>query len=120
MTSQPGIWSTLIASALLAAALALSHGLLRAAALLDPGAPMFAHAWRIGAALVLYGLIFAVYTYLLRWFELSLIYPLYTGLSVVLVFLTGVYFFAETMTPQRAGGMALIVLGVALISGSQR
>jgi multidrug transporter EmrE-like cation transporter len=36
---------------------------------------------------------------------------------VVFVFLTGLWFFEESMSMQRAGGVALVIVGIALISG---
>jgi hypothetical protein len=77
--AQAGVWWGLAASFALAATLAVSHGLLRSAALLDTGLWSPAYLWRVGGALALYGLVFAVYTYLLRWFELSLLYPFTPG-----------------------------------------
>ena len=116
MTGQLGSWAALLASLALAATLALSHALLRSAALLDVGRWEFPYLWRIGAALALYGAVFASYAWLLRLFELSLLYPLYTGLSVVLVFATGIVFFSEAVSLPKIAGVVLVIVGVGLIS----
>jgi multidrug transporter EmrE-like cation transporter len=50
----------------------------------------------------------------LRHGELSILWPLY-ALSYVWVALLSVYFFGDHLNPWKLGGIALIVLGVALL-----
>lgn len=101
-------------SLLLASVLTLSHILLRAAAVYSP----LEIPWllRVGAALFLYAVVFFVYTTLLRRFDVSSLYPIYTALSVIGVFLAGVLFFNENITIYKVIGVILLVIGVKLIS----
>jgi len=104
-----------IAATLLASTLTLSHALMRAAA----NHPPFAMGWaiRLGSALALYSAIFFAYSYLLRRFELSSLYPTYTGLSMIGVCLVSWIYFNETITPQKLLGTTAIVIGVFLLAG---
>ncbi len=99
----------------LASLLALSHGLLRQAASLDT----VLWAWpRVGysvAAMSLYVLIFAYYASLLERMPLSRLYPVYTGLSVVLVYTAGVTWFDESWSARSVAGVVLLVIGVLLV-----
>lgn len=107
------IW--LVASGLcLAATLTLSHGLLRAAAAFTP----MEAAWavRVIAALFLYTIVFFVYTYLLKHFDLSALYPIYTALSVIGVSIVGIAFFGESASAIKILGGLLLVIGIVLIS----
>ena len=53
-------------------------------------------------------------------YEVSLAYPLYIGLTVMLVVLGGAFFFGEKMSLLRTASILLIFAGVALGSLSQR
>jgi len=105
---------TATAACLLAAALTLSHALMRAAA----NHPQFSTDWavRIAGALALYFVIFFAYSFLLRSFALATLYPTYTGLSIVGTFVVGIGYFHESANPQKWLGVAAIVLGVVLLA----
>lgn len=99
---------------LLAAALTLAHALLRSAT----SHPPLRIDWiaRTGAALVLYSGVFFSYAFLLRYFDLSTLYPLYTGLSIIGVLLIGTVYFGESLSLQKIIGTATIIAGVFLLS----
>ena len=94
--------------------LTLSHALLRAAAAYTP----MALPWiiRVASALSLYGLVFLAYTLLLRYYDISVLYPLYTTLSIIGVSLVGIFYFGESMTAYKLAGMTLLFIGIGLIS----
>jgi multidrug transporter EmrE-like cation transporter len=47
--------------------------------------------------------------------ELSFAYPAQIGLVIILTSLVSAYFFAEKLTPMNLVGLALILIGVALV-----
>ena len=105
----------LIGSAMgLAIILTLSHALLRAAATYVP----LEVPWltRVGAALFLYALVFFVYTLLLKHFDISILYPAYTALSILGVTLVGIVYFGESYTFYKMFGMVLLVVGIGLVT----
>ena len=105
----------LIGSALLLSiVLTLSHALLRAAALYAP----LALPWlvRVGMALVLYGMVFGVYTLLLKYFDISQLYPIYTALSIIGVTMVGIAYFGENLSLPKIVGMIALLLGIGLMS----
>ena len=98
----------------LALTLTSSHALLRSAAAFAPmGGPWII---RTGAALFLYALVFFVYSALLRHFDISTLYPLYTALSIIGVSVLGMALFGESVTSSKIVGLALMTAGIALIS----
>jgi multidrug transporter EmrE-like cation transporter len=106
----------ILAGIALATVLTISHALLRASS----GGPTteLASLWKVFLALFLYALVFFCYTWLLRHFQISSLYPVYTGLSIVGVALTGILYFGETWSPNKIGGIALVIFGVWLVSES--
>lgn len=102
------------AAILLATILTLSHALMRAAASHSP----FGMDWliRMGTALALYAAVFFFYSFLLRTLALSVLYPTYTSLSMVGVFLVGAIYFNESITAQKLMGLAAVLVGVVLLS----
>lgn len=98
----------------LAGTLTLSHALLRAAA----SHSYFDIGWllRVGGALILYALVFFAYSFVLKYFDLSILYPAYTGLSILGVVVVGVIYFGEQLTGLKIVGVLSIVFGVALIA----
>lgn len=102
-----------VSGVVLAAILTLSHGLLRAAAF----SPM-EYPWviRVVGAVFLYGLVFIAYTYLLKYFHISALYPIYTALSVIGVTVMGVVFFGEQASAANVVGGVFLLIGVALIA----
>ena len=104
----------IFAAIFLASVLTLSHALLRSAA--NHSALGLDWAIRIGSALALYGAVFFLYSFLLRRFDISVFYPIYTSLAILGVFFTGVLRFNESITPQKTIGVIIIIIGVALLS----
>lgn len=103
----------------LAVLLTASHGIMKwISSNAHSGIPRAAldHWLALGVALGIYVFLFAYYLYALRVFQLSVLYPVYTGLSVVLVFLLGVLYFGETITEAKIAGCILVVLGVVLVA----
>lgn len=99
---------------LLSAVLTLSHALLRSAA----AYPTMEFGWilRIGPALFLYGLVFLGYTFLLKYYDVSVLYPVYTALSIIGVFLIGIFYFGEEISPYKIMGLVLLLVGIKLIA----
>lgn len=98
----------------LATALTASHALLRAGA----SHPIFTLSWiiRVGCALALYGGVFFAYSIILKYFDLSVLYPTYSAFSILGVFLVGVFYFGEGFTLQKAMGVIAISIGVSLLA----
>lgn len=103
----------IVFAAILASTLAASHWLLRSSATFEA----FSFDWltRVSTALALYFFVFLLYTGLLRRFEISLLYPIYTGLSIVFVTVIGVYYYAEPLSLWRLAGVFLIATGIILM-----
>lgn len=99
---------------LLSAALTLSHGLLRSAS----SYPSLEYDWavRIAPALFLYGLVFFLYTVLLRYYNISILYPVYTALSILGVSLIGVLYFGEDFSLYKIIGMIFLLIGITLLA----
>ncbi|MEO6749325.1 MAG: hypothetical protein ABI294_07030 [Casimicrobiaceae bacterium] len=66
-------------------------------------------------ALALYGGVFIWYLHALTHFEMSQLFPLYTGLTLILVAVVGVVLFHERLAPVQVGGIVLIVGGLFLL-----
>ncbi|GEM_PF-386481 len=108
---------------LLASFLASSHGLLKWVSI-QPGGNywmLLLRQWPVVLlALAIYGFVFFYYIFVLRGSPVSILYPVYTGLSVALVTLVGVMFFEESLQPLQLMGAVMIVGGIAFMSlGSQ-
>ena len=85
---------------LLAGLLALSHGLLKWVSMqkAENYVKLLGEHWCIiGLALAIYAGIFFYYIFMLKSTPLSIIYPLYTGLSLLFVLLLGVLVFHERL-----------------------
>lgn len=108
------IYLFIAVSIALAATLTLSHALLRSAANYNP----FDADWffRVGGALILYAAVFFSYSVVLKYFDLSVLYPTYTALSVLGVFLVGVFYFGEYATLQKFIGAIIVMVGVVLLA----
>lgn len=107
-------WTLFLSTSMLAGVLVFSHALLRSAATL----PSMELSWwiRVGFALFLYAVVFAVYAVLLRYFDISLLYPIYTGLSILGVSLVGVCFFGESLSIYKMLGLLMLLIGTSLMS----
>lgn len=72
----------------------------------------------LGGALGLYFCVFLLYAQLLRRFELSLLYPSYTAVSVLLTYVAGVVFFHEPASARAGVGCLLLIVALYLIASS--
>lgn len=107
-------WALVGSALILSVVLTLSHALLRSAAAHTPmELPWFI---RVGAALFLYGLVFFAYTVLLKYFDISILYPVYTALSIMGVSLVGIAYFGESLTLYKMLGMSILLVGIGLMS----
>jgi small multidrug resistance pump len=76
---------------------------------------LMTHGVVVAAALALYGAVFLGYLYALRQFEMSELFPLYTGLTLILVACVGVVMFGERLSLQQIGGIAAIIAGLVML-----
>lgn len=67
------------------------------------------------AALLLFGVNFFYYTFALQQAPIAALYPAYTAMTLVLVFLAGVLLFHESASPLKVSGLVLICPGIFLI-----
>lgn len=111
---MPANFAIVIASLILAAVLTLSHMLIRLAAPI----PKHSIAWmaHMVAALALYFCVFISYSFLLKRFHLSALYPVYTALTILGVFAVGVIIFKEPVTTTKIVGLVAILSGVSLLA----
>lgn len=107
-------WVLLCAALALSLVLTLSHALLRAAAAYS----LLEAPWsvRVGFALFLYALVFFAYATLLKYFDISILFPVYTALSIVGVSMVGILYFGEVFSLSKILGLCALLVGVALVS----
>lgn len=76
--------------------------------------------WRQWATLLvaisIYFMVFVMYVLALRRIDLSLLYPAYTAMSVLLTFAAGVVLFQEQVSARSVFGCALLLVSIYLIS----
>lgn len=70
------------------------------------------------SGVILYGLAALIWFSVLAAHELSVSYPMLVGLSFILVASGGFTFFAESVSWEKIGGMALILSGIAVMARS--
>jgi small multidrug resistance pump len=104
----------------LALTLAISHSMLRHAATLPQTPFEFPRVAYTLVALSIYVLLFLYYSQLLQRFALSRLYPLYTALSVVFVYVAGALVFREPISLRSLVGTCLIIAGVLVVTGESR
>lgn len=94
--------------------LTLSHALMRGAAAFVP----LESPWifRVAIALFLYGMVFFIYLMSLKYFDISVLYPTYTALSIIGVSMVGIFYFGESFSLYKIIGLSLLLLGILLIS----
>lgn len=108
-------WISLLGfSLLLSAMLTFSHALLRSAS--DYAVMEFSWVVRISVALLLYGFVFIFYALLLKYFNLSILFPVYTAFSLIGVFLVGALYFGEEVSVFTIVGLILLIIGSILMS----
>ena len=71
--------------------------------------------WPAGIVVVGYAVAFLLLAQTLKTLPVGLTYAIWAGVGVVGVALVGIFYFDETMTLAKAAGIALIILGVALV-----
>ncbi len=103
---------------LLAFLLASSHGLLKWVSMQTHSSYMqlMLEQWRyVLLSLAIYGLVFFYYILVLRSSPVSTLYPVYTGLSVLLVLAIGRFVFNEVITVYQLAGAGCILAGIVLM-----
>lgn len=103
---------------ILASLLAGSHALLKWVSVQPNNGyidMLFNHWKGVFAALALYGFIFFYYIVVLRSSPVSILYPVYTGLSVLFVLLVGRFVFSEPLTSIQVLGAGFVLAGIVLM-----
>jgi small multidrug resistance pump len=67
---------------------------------------------------VCYGLSFTLMTYVLKRIDVTVIYPVWSGIGTLAIAVIGVWWFGEAMTWVKAASIGLIVLGVIGLTAS--
>jgi multidrug transporter EmrE-like cation transporter len=70
----------------------------------------------LGAACATYALGFVSYTVALQKLDMSLAYPIMTGIAIAFVALIGYVALNEAITPAKIAGMVLVAAGAFLLS----
>lgn len=107
----------------LASLLTLSHSLLKWVAVQPNNGYfdlLFVHRWIIFCAISMYIFIFFYYTNVLRTVPLGVLYPAYTGLSIIFVVIAGGLLFDEKINFIQIFGCLLITCGIILSAMSQK
>lgn len=107
---------------ILATLLASSHAMLKWASSQphETYLAMLLGQWKaILAALALYGFIFFYYIVVLRSSPVSILYPVYTGLSVLFVLLAGRYVFSEPLSSVQVLGAGFVLAGIVLMGSGK-
>jgi small multidrug resistance pump len=71
--------------------------------------------WPASVVVVGYVIAFLLLAQTLKTLPVGLAYAIWAGVGVVGVALVGIFYFGETMTLAKAAGIALIIVGVALV-----
>ncbi len=71
--------------------------------------------WQLGLALIFYVIGMVIYLFLLKTYELSVVYPL-TSISYIFTTLIAVFLLGEAVPVARWIGILLVMLGVGLIA----
>ncbi len=110
-----------IHTVLLALLLAASHGILKWVSLQPHESYLrllLEYWYAVLLALSVYGFVFFYYILVLRTTPVSILYPIYTGLSVMFVLLIGHSVFSEPVSVAQVMGIVLVVVGIVLIGAS--
>jgi small multidrug resistance pump len=109
----------IIVSALLALLLTASNILLKIASSSNTNSIIemyISNAGKIFIALSIYFSVFLAYPYVLRFFPVSIIFPIYTGLAMLFVMISGGVFFSEKIHLTQYIGALLLISGIVLIA----
>lgn len=71
--------------------------------------------WQLGLALVLYIIGMVIYMFMLKTYQLSIVYPL-TSISYIFTMLLAMFFLGEAIPVARWIGVLLVMMGVGLIA----
>lgn len=71
--------------------------------------------WPASIVVAGYAVAFLLLAQTLKTLPVGLTYAIWAGVGVVGVALVGIFYFGETMTLAKAAGIALIIVGVALV-----
>ncbi len=71
--------------------------------------------WPASIVVLGYAVAFLLLAQTLKTLPVGLTYAIWAGVGVVGVALVGIFYFGETMTLAKAAGIALIIVGVALV-----
>lgn len=113
--------SSLVNAFSLALLLSFSHGLLKWISIQKGSTQlesMFRYWWVLLLAVSVYVAIFLYYAYILRYIAISVLHPAYTGLSIVFIFVMGVWIFSEPYNLAQVVGCAMIITGIFLVSAA--
>lgn len=111
----------LMHATILATLLATSHAVLKWVSVQahDNYGHLLLSEWKgVLLALSLYGFIFFYYIVVLRSSPVTILYPVYTGLSVLLVLLVGHIVFSEPISPAQILGAGFVLIGIVLMGGN--
>ena len=76
--------------------------------------------WPLVMAVGCYGVSFIIYGYVLRAIDLSVAYPVFSSVTLVLLAVIGVAALNEPFSMTKVVGAALIVVGVVLLARTQQ
>lgn len=71
--------------------------------------------WQLGLSLLLYIIGMVIYLFMLKNYDLSIVYPL-TSISYIFTILLAMFLLGETVSVARWVGILLVMLGVGLIA----
>lgn len=75
-----------------------------------------ANNWYVWQGLILYGIGFTLYLYILSKFEVGYIYPILTALIFILLLTLSSPFLNEPITIKKIVGISVIILGIFIAS----
>lgn len=111
--------SIIIKSIFLSVLIVIAHGLFKWVA--QHPAESYLSLWLtywpvLLVSIVLYFFVFFYYAHLLKTTQITLLYPIYTGLSIVILLLVGKAVFNETVSLIQVAGCFLIITGIFCVS----
>ncbi len=72
-------------------------------------------SWQLGLSVMSFLLAMLLWLYMLKHYDLSLVYPL-TSISYIFTTLLAMFFLGEMVSPIKWTGIAFIIIGVALLT----
>lgn len=67
------------------------------------------------AGIILYGISFTTYIYLLSRYDLGYIIPLVSAFVYLIIFVASYFIFKESFTPAKIAGITMIIVGLILL-----